>query len=647
MGRELHIEGNITSDTTAMVQDYLERQASEGLDARFVINSPGGSPTDGAAIAAEIKRFKGKTSALAIGICASAATLPFVACQTRLIQSSCVLMIHSPYATVQGDPTQLRKEAGSLEVLERTYAAEYARVMGITEAEALAMMQAETWFKADDAVRAGLAQAVADDFDTTISTEPARFNPAAFIRPPAALVAFARAKGWADAPAQSAMRKESPMALDDENAPLLGVKAAVTAERERVKRITDIVMIAGLPPEFGTSLIDAGTAIDQAVMAVRVEKAKDAPVITPGARVGRSFDGPQEIRAQMADAVAARLAPRMGVTHEPTVGRGMAHLSVPEMAIMTARGHGFRPTNATEAIQMMSHTTSDFTIAVGNGLQSVLAKAIQQAPVAIMRCAAEIDATDYRAGFSVGLSGASKMMPVGEAGEIKSGTLDERGEAKAVPANQALIVNVSREVLVNDAAAMNAFKDMTALMLRSATERQREILIAPLVANAGAGQTMRDGQPLFHATHGNLAVTGTVLTVASLSAARTAMRRQKGSKGEVFAIEPWALLVPPELETAAQQLVETLAANTVSSVNPFAESLEIIVEPGLTNLTAWYLVGNPAFVEGLTIAYLNGQKSPVVETMEGWKTLGTEFRMVWPIGAAFHEFASWFRNPGA
>ena len=103
---------------------------------------------------------------------------------------------------------------------------------------------------------------------------------------------------------------------------------------------------------------------------------------------------------------------------------------------------------------------------------------------------------------------------------------------------------------------------------------------------------MTDTLTLFHATHGNVAGTATALSVTSLSTARTAMRRQIGLKGEILALEPSALLVPPELETTAQQLVAQLLATKTSDVNPFANGLQIIVEPGLTSAIAWYLLAD-------------------------------------------------------
>jgi hypothetical protein len=106
-------------------------------------------------------------------------------------------------------------------------------------------------------------------------------------------------------------------------------------------------------------------------------------------------------------------------------------------------------------------------------------------------------------------------------------------------------------------------------------------------------------------------------------------------------------VVPAELETLAQQVVAEITAATIDNVNPFSGSLQVIVEPGLTSATGWYLVADPSRYDGLAHAFLDGQRSPRVETRAGWNTLGTEMRLVWALDAKFIETATWFRNAGA
>ena len=159
---------------------------------------------------------------------------------------------------------------------------------------------------------------------------------------------------------------------------------------------------------------------------------------------------------------------------------------------------------------------------------------------------------------------------------------------------------------------------------------------------------MADTQPMFTTGRGNTIAAGTALSVASLSVARAAIRAARGSRGETLNVVPWAILTSPAQETLAQQVLAQINANQVSNVNPFGGALELIIEPGLsTTPLAWYMLGNPEFNDGLAHAFLDGQKTPTVESRSGWNTLGMEFRLIWALDAKFIETATWFRNPGA
>ncbi|MCE6952400.1 Mu-like prophage major head subunit gpT family protein [Cereibacter sphaeroides] len=223
--------------------------------------------------------------------------------------------------------------------------------------------------------------------------------------------------------------------------------------------------------------------------------------------------------------------------------------------------------------------------------------------------------------------------------------MDEKGEKTPKVRDFGAGFNLSNQAIQNDRHDLLA--QAGERMVRGCIERFRRVLLEPLQANAGAGQTMADGQPMFTVARGNLAATGAALNVTSLSAARLALRKQKGSQGEIYAIEPWALVVPAEKETEAQQVLAAIQATKFSEANPFSQALEIIVEPGLSNPLAWYLIGNPALHDGLAHAFLDGMRTPRVETRPAWETLGLQMRVVWALDARFIETASWFRNPGA
>lgn len=320
-----------------------------------------------------------------------------------------------------------------------------------------------------------------------------------------------------------------------------------------------------------------------------------------------------------------------------------------ELCVELCRMRGESVSSQREAIHMCTgrsmHTTSDFALITGNSLSNVVARQFAQNIPAIARASREVPRIDYHAGKALTLSASGMPKEIKEGGEIEFVTMDEKGENLPAPRNFGSGFNLSIEAITND--RFDLLAQAGERMQRGATERMRAVLLEPLEANSGAGQTMADGNPMFHTSHGNVAASGAVITLTSLSAARLALRTQRGLQGELYSIEPWALVVPPAVETTAEQILAAINAGTIEDVNPFSQKLELIVEPGLSSATAWYLIGNPATNDGLAHAVLDGMSAPRVESRPAWETLGVQMRLIWALDAKFIETASWYRNPGA
>lgn len=360
-------------------------------------------------------------------------------------------------------------------------------------------------------------------------------------------------------------------------------------------------------------------------------------------RFGReTVNGMSRAQAALSDALQARL----DRNHKVTIGSGFTGMPMGEMLMMAMRSAGHRPAGVRDAIRMAgSHTSSDFPLILQDALGKSVARQLEQVTPALARAAHEISAEDYRGGNLLSLSSSGMPQEIGESGEIKYVTMDEKGERKPAPRDFGAIFHLSNKAIIND--DLSLFDQIGKQMVAGATERFRRVLLEPVLAGGGLGHNMADDKPVFHADHGNLAPAGGALTITTLSAARLAVRNQRGSQGEYYAIEPWALVVPPQLETVAQQVLAEINATKTADVNPFSGALELIVEVGLTNPNAWYLIGNPASADGLAYSYLEGQSAPRVESQPGWHTLGTEFRLVWALDARFVSYASWYKNPGA
>lgn len=418
-------------------------------------------------------------------------------------------------------------------------------------------------------------------------------------------------------------------------------RAAINAE------IRSIARIAGLGQSWVDGQIDAEADADTARRAAFEALAKrSAPTIrTEQVRVemGDSQDDPALRARQMGEALYARINPRHDLS-EPA--RRYAYATPVDMAkeLLTLRGESTMALSPASLVTRALHTTSDFPIILGDTVGRVLRDAYQAAPSGIRRLGRQTTARDFRAVNKIMLGEAPLLEKLNEHGEIKAGTMAEAREAYKVE-TWARKIGITRQVLVND--DLGAFADLARRMGQAAAETEARILVTLLETGSGNGPTMSDGKTLFHADHGNKAGTGAAISDATLSAARLALRTQKGIEDRTIRVTPRNLLVPPALETTAEKWLASIAPATAADVNPFSGSLSLVVEPRLTSATRWYVTADPGEIDGMEFAYLSGAEGPQVESRSGWDVDGVEIRVILDFGAGFIDHRGWFMNAGA
>jgi len=200
---------------------------------------------------------------------------------------------------------------------------------------------------------------------------------------------------------------------------------------------------------------------------------------------------------------------------------------------------------------------------------------------------------------------------------------------------------VSRPSLIND--DLGAFRDWGATAGHMAAETEANLLLTLLLSNPVMGE---DGLALFNATHGNLAGAA-ALSVATLDAARRAMRTMKGLDGRTpINAVPMYLVVGPARELLAEQTLAAIYAATVATTNPFSGKLTLLVEPRITD-NRFYVFADPAVLPVLEYAYLSWAQGPQMASREGWDVLGMEFRVVLDFGCGAIDWRGAFLNPGA
>lgn len=124
------------------------------------INSPGGDVFAARAMVAGISAHPSKITAYIDGVAASAASYIACACDSVVMQDGSMMMIHRASTVVWGNSDQMVEVADLLDKIDSAIVADYARKTGKNEADLLAMMTAETWMTADEAVAHGFADSV-------------------------------------------------------------------------------------------------------------------------------------------------------------------------------------------------------------------------------------------------------------------------------------------------------------------------------------------------------------------------------------------------------------------------------------------------------------------------------------------------------
>ncbi len=134
--------------------------AVEGGTINLRINSPGGSVFDGLSIFNAIKQHKAKTISHIDGLAASISSIIPLASDEIIMASNAFYMIHDPWGLVIGSAEDMRKEADLLEKVAGSLVDTYVNNSEKTEKEIRAFMADETWFTADEALKAGFIDKV-------------------------------------------------------------------------------------------------------------------------------------------------------------------------------------------------------------------------------------------------------------------------------------------------------------------------------------------------------------------------------------------------------------------------------------------------------------------------------------------------------
>lgn len=276
-------------------EDFLKeiREIPEDNALEISINSFGGSVYTALSIYSLLKAHKGEITFRIDGAAMSAATIITSVPNAKVIMpNGSMMMIHKVSTYVEGNTDDLRKTADDMEQLENNILNIYSEKTGKPVDEIKPLVDAETYFTAEQAVEFGLA----DELDESKSVEnrmvgdKVMLNGLAadaklFVRMPDGFINKADVPQPAPANQKQANKEEKPMTLDElkaEHPELVdairneALNEGAEKERLRIKAIEEIA-VAGheelvQSAKFEKPMTDA----ELAVAILKADKVKNA-----------------------------------------------------------------------------------------------------------------------------------------------------------------------------------------------------------------------------------------------------------------------------------------------------------------------------------------------------------------------------------
>lgn len=308
---DIYIYGDIVNyewfDSDVTAKSFTEDLNSfNGEPVRVHINSGGGDVFAGLAISNAIKNYKGGVTVMIDGLAASAASLIAVGGKKVCMASNALMMIHEAKVGVMGyyAINDLSKLQNELAAIKGAIIATYQN--RAKDADIAAMVEAETWFSAKEALEAGLIDEITgevplqvDDaqqklFVNSLAVDTKRFDVAKMRR---AMGEKVMTENKSEVKAAVAEPKTAP-------APAVNVDEILKAERRRVKdlqalkcensavnAIIDVAITDGRAVKEVQAYIDAlkaipsqttQTAADKIVAAIRDQMTSGAEGVQGG-----------------------------------------------------------------------------------------------------------------------------------------------------------------------------------------------------------------------------------------------------------------------------------------------------------------------------------------------------------------------------
>jgi hypothetical protein len=417
--------------------------------------------------------------------------------------------------------------------------------------------------------------------------------------------------------------------------------SVAAAERSRIKTITDLARKFNTEQSVVDSLIDTGASEDKARKSIMDNwTANDPAKGVRGVAPSVQADERDKYRAAAIEGIVMRVDPE----HEAKVGgsdfRGMTIVDLAK-DVVERSGESTRGKSRREVLSMAmrsQHTISDFPIILGNTINRQLQAAYQRADQTFAPFCRRTSIADMRPKTVAKLSGLmGSLQAIPEGGEYKATTITEDKETYSL-VKYGKKIGLTLEAMLND--DLDAFSRIPQAIAQAARNFESNTVYGILTGNP----LMNDGVAIFDGTHGNLGTAGAI-SGTTLAEARKLMRQQTGLEGDFLNIVLSHLIVGPENEQEARQWMNaSFAPNTVGNTNIYQGTMNVIVDPRITNKN-WFAAADPSAIDTIEYAYLEGENGLYTEQENGFEIDGIQIKARLFFAAKAIDHRGLFKNP--
>lgn len=322
-----------------------------------------------------------------------------------------------------------------------------------------------------------------------------------------------------------------------------------TEELTRDELVAQVRSALGLPDTWPADLAEDATPDDIRAAARQALQARQAPRV----RVTRdhnatSLDNPLILRSAVTEAMIAQMTGQMP---EGGPARELAGYAWPELNREYLRRSGVNVAGQSPEMLTRNLGTSDLPFIAGDALGVAIRRTYDGQAAPIMGVLGSRTVPDFRPQTEALADWTTLAMDkVTESGEFMHSYIDESGETYRLYTVGG-ITGMSRYAYINGGTALAS---MSQAQGRRLAADVAERTVAYLEQSSGAGPTMADGNPVFHASRGNIAdldTTSVETVITDVLAARSAMPKRLGKGNVMIGVLPAIWLVPTEFEPTA------------------------------------------------------------------------------------------------